>query len=222
LVAKGASRDLNPTLPQSVVDRALDLDEAVARAEYLGQFRSDLEAFVSREAVEACVSSGVRERPPVVDVSYAAFTDPSGGSSDSMTLAIGHRQDDMVVIDCLRGRRPPFSPDDVVDEFAALLKSYRVTRISSYRYGGLWPAERFRERDVTYEPCATSKSDLYRDALPLINAKRIDLIDHPRLVAQLVGLERRMARSKPAAAIFVVNSRGRGGSVGALAAKGTS
>jgi hypothetical protein len=43
LVAHGTSRDLNPTLPQSVVDRALERDEAVAKAEYLAQFRSDLE-----------------------------------------------------------------------------------------------------------------------------------------------------------------------------------
>ena len=58
LVAQGASRDLNPNLPQAVVDRALDLDEAVARAEYLAEFRRDLVAFVSREAVESCVRLG--------------------------------------------------------------------------------------------------------------------------------------------------------------------
>jgi hypothetical protein len=33
-----------------------------------------------------------------------------------------------VVIDALRERKPPFSPDAVVDEFAELLKSYRVSR----------------------------------------------------------------------------------------------
>ena len=35
LVAKGASRDFNPSLPQSVVDRALARDRAWASAEYL-------------------------------------------------------------------------------------------------------------------------------------------------------------------------------------------
>jgi hypothetical protein len=34
LVAQGTSRDLNPTLPQAAVDRALERDEAVAKAEY--------------------------------------------------------------------------------------------------------------------------------------------------------------------------------------------
>jgi hypothetical protein len=73
------------------------------------------------------------------------FCDPSGGSADAMTLAIGHRQDDVVVIDALRERRPPFSPDDVAAEFAALLKSYRVTVVHGDRYAGEWPRERFRE-----------------------------------------------------------------------------
>jgi len=38
------------------------------------------------------------------------------------------------------------------------------------------------------------KSDLYRDLLPAINSRKIDLLDHPRLLTQLVGLERRTAR----------------------------
>ena len=54
LVAKGASRDFNPSLPQSVVDRALERDPASACAEFLGEFRSDLQAYVSGEIVEAC------------------------------------------------------------------------------------------------------------------------------------------------------------------------
>jgi hypothetical protein len=43
-------------------------------------------------------------------VSYLAFVDPSGGSGDGMTLAIGHQEDDVAVLDAIRERRPPFSP----------------------------------------------------------------------------------------------------------------
>ena len=123
LVAQGTSREFNPSLAQSVVDRALERDHAAASAEYLAEFRSDIESFVSREAVEACITLGVRERAPLPDVRYAAFTDPSGGSADSFTLAIGHRQDDVVVVDAVREVRPPFSPENVVGEFCVLLKS---------------------------------------------------------------------------------------------------
>jgi hypothetical protein len=41
----------------------------------------------------------------------------------------------------------------------------------------------------------TVRSDLYRDLLPLVNSGRVELLDHPRLVAQLCALERRTARS---------------------------
>src|SRR5215467_4111622 len=127
-------------------------------------------------------------------VRYCGFVDPSGGSADSMTLAIGHREKDVVVVDALRERRPPFSPEDVVGEFAALLASYRVTSISGDRYAGEWPKERFRDHGINYEPAQKPKSDLYRDLLPAINSRKIDLLEHPRLLMQLVSLERRTAR----------------------------
>jgi hypothetical protein len=64
LVAQGASRIFNPSLPQAVVDRALERDHAAASAEFLAQFRFDIETFIAREQVEACVKPGLYERPP--------------------------------------------------------------------------------------------------------------------------------------------------------------
>jgi hypothetical protein len=194
LVAQGASRDFNPTLSEDIVRRALERDHAAASAEYLAQFRTDIESFVLREAVEACVALDVRERAPISSVRYYGFVDPSGGSADSMTLAVGHREGDVVVVDALRERRPPFSPEAVVAEFSELLKSYRVSKITGDRYAGEWPRERFREHGISYESAAKPKSDLYRDLLPMINSRRIDLLDDARLVTQLVSLERRTGR----------------------------
>ena len=92
LVAQGTTRDFNPDLPQSIIDRAMERDPAAASAEYMAQFRTDVEGFITREAVEACVKFGVRERPPERAHRYVAFVDPSGGSSDAMTLAISHTE----------------------------------------------------------------------------------------------------------------------------------
>jgi hypothetical protein len=75
-----------------------------------------------------------------------------------------------------------------------LLKAYRIREVSGDRYGGEWPAERFRARGITYVPAQKPKSDLYRDLLPILNAHRADLLDLPRLAAQLCSLERRTAR----------------------------
>ena len=90
--------------------------------------------------------------------------------------------------------RPPFSPEQVVGEFATLLKSYRINAVTGDRYGGEWPREQFRKRHIAYELSTMSKSEIYLAALPAINSGNVDLLDHARLVAQFCGLGRRMAR----------------------------
>jgi hypothetical protein len=185
---------MNPSVPQTHIDEHMADDPARASAEYMAQFRTDIESFISREAVGACIAHGVRERAPEPGVTYEAFTDPSGGSADSMTLAIAHRQGDLTIIDVLRERKPPFSPEDAVAEFATLLRSYRISKITGDGYGGEWPRERFRNYGIVYETATKTKSDLYRDLLPAINSGQVELPDDARLVAQIVGLERRTAR----------------------------
>jgi hypothetical protein len=197
LVVQGTTRDFNPVLSQKVIDRALERDPAAAAAEYLAQFRSDLEAFVAREVVDAAVVTGRHELPPIRGLRAFGFCDPAGGSGggDGMTLAITHREGDRVVLDCVRERKPPFSPDDVVIEFAATLKSYGIGAIQSDRYAGGWVTERFAAHGIRCEQSAKPKNDLYVDLLPVLHASRIELLDHPKLIAQLCGLERRTARS---------------------------
>jgi hypothetical protein len=196
LVARGTSREFNPTLPQAEIDRALEDDRARNTAEYLSEFRSDLQSFVSIEVVEACIAHGTRERPPVRGVYYRAFVDPSGGSADSFTLAVAHNEvhRSTVVLDAVREVRPPFSPELVCSEFAQLLRTYHITSVTGDRYAGQWPVEQFQKFGIRYEQAAKPKSELYVDLLPLINSARIDLLDDPRLISQLCGLERRTAR----------------------------
>jgi hypothetical protein len=47
---------------------------------------------------------------------------------------------------------------------------------------------------IEYAPSEKSKSDIYRDLLPLLNSGKTELLDLPRLATQLTGLERRTAR----------------------------
>jgi hypothetical protein len=195
LVWKAATWVMNPSVPQSVIDEAYERDPANAEAELGANFRSDIEAFVSRDAVQACVIKGRLEIPPMKAVRYVGFVDPSGGSADSMTLAIAHREGEHAVLDAVRERKPPFSPEQVTSEFAALLKTYGIKRVIGDKYAGLWPRERFEVHGIHYEPSAKPKSDLYSELLPLINGKRIELLDLPRAVNQICSLERRTARS---------------------------
>jgi hypothetical protein len=195
LVWKADTRTMNPTVPQSVIDEAMEADPASANAEYGAQFRTDVETYIAREVVDAAVVPDRFELPPLRGTNYIAFVDPSGGTSDSMTLAIAHREErDRVILDAVRERRPPFSPDDVVLEFVSLLKNYNIQTVSGDRYAGEWPRERFRVHGIAYDVAEQSKSDLYRDLLPILNSGRAELLDVPRLASQLCSLERRTAR----------------------------
>lgn len=195
LVAKAPSRTMNPSLPQRVVDEALDEDYSAAAAEYLAEFRKDVEEFVTMEVIQACIEPGCRERPKVPNVQYTAFCDPSGGSQDSMTLGIAHREGDRVILDVVREVKPPFSPEGVVDDFVTLMKHYRCREVVGDRYAGEWPREQFRKRGVRYKTSDKTRSDIYRDLLPLLNSQTVELLDNDRLVSQLAGLERRTSRA---------------------------
>ena len=198
LVIQAATAALNPTVDPHIIESAYETDEASAAAEYGGQFRRAVESFVSREAVEACVVPERRELPPVAGLQYRAFLDPSGGSVDSMTLAVAHAEEDewgvVGILDCVREVAPPFSPESVAGEFSETLARYGVAEVTGDRYGGEWPREQFRKRGIAYELADRPKSDLYREMLPLINSESVELLDLPKLLAQLQGLERRVGR----------------------------
>jgi hypothetical protein len=200
LVVQADSRTMNPELPETVVDRAYEDDPARASAEYGAQFRTDIEAFLSRDAISAVVILGRRELPPIGVLAYLAFFDGAGGSgTDSTTLAIAHVETRdgrrFGVLDALREVRPPHSPEQAIADFSALLATYRITRVTGDRFAGEWPREAFARHGISYVVADRPKSDFYRDVLPLINSGSVELLDAPRLLAQLAGLERRVGRS---------------------------
>lgn len=165
------------------------------------QFRADVETFVDPEALEAVIVAGRKELAPQRDengnleVRYVAFTDPSGGSQDSWTLAISHLEGQRIVLDAVREVQPSFSPADVVNQYAILLRSYGIIEIWGDHYAGEFPRELFRQQGIRYRTSEAPKSDLYREWLPLLNTAQIELLDLPRLRAQFCGLDRQSARS---------------------------
>lgn len=185
---------MNSTLNQEAIDRALEEDPAGARTDYLAEFRSDIESYVTLKALEACVEPERYELPYNSNYSYLGFCDPSGGSRDSLTLAIGHIEDEVRVLDLIRERKLPFSPDSVVEEFASILKEYKLSEVKGDRYSGEWCRERFAFHGVEYKIADMPKSDYYRELLPLINSGRVALLDNQKLINQIVNLERRVGR----------------------------
>jgi hypothetical protein len=125
LVWSGPSLLMNPTLPKSVVERALQEDPPAARSEYCiepGAFREDVDTFITRAAVEALVIKGRKEVAPRSNLHrYAAFADVSGGRQDDAALAIAHLEGEMVVIDLLERYPSPHVPSQVVADISQAL-----------------------------------------------------------------------------------------------------
>ena len=69
-----------------------------------------------------------------------------------MTLAIAHREGETEILDVIREREPPFSPEAVVEEFASLIRSYRCSKVYGDR-----SAESGRVSNFTSEASSMSR-----------------------------------------------------------------
>jgi hypothetical protein len=189
---------MNPTISQKIIDRDSEIDPEMARCEWGAEFRSDLESFLTLEAIEAVIVQGRYELPPVfasnLNLGYRAFVDPSGGRRDAATLAITHKEGERVLLDVARAWKSPHEPATVVWEMAGVLKSYGLSRVTGDRYAGAWPEQEFLKYGIRYEASDKDKSALYLAFLPMVLSGQVELLDLKMLKSELVGLERR-ARS---------------------------
>jgi hypothetical protein len=185
---------MNPGLDAEIIKEALVEDPQAAAAEWQCVWRPDLETFLSFESVSACVIPDRVENPPIWDTKYTAFIDPSGGGQDSFTLAIAHTElnGNFRVLDLVRERRPPFSPDEVVAEISALIKAYRCFEVVSDRFSRQWVQDSFKGHGINVQFSPLSASELYLEFLPMVTARSCELPDNKRLIGQLANLERRV------------------------------
>jgi hypothetical protein len=195
LVWQASAPEMNPTLPNDYLERMREDDPEAYRSEVLGEFRAGLSTLFDPEALEACVACGRRELPVTEGISYDAFVDSSGGRRDAFALAIGHREGERTIVDVVRTWQPPFNPSGVVEEAAAALRRYRVSRVRGDRYAGEWPREAFRSHGLDYEVARKDRSGCYLELLPAVNAALVELPDDPALLRELRVLERRRGSS---------------------------
>jgi hypothetical protein len=201
LVVKGPTQLFNPAVPIDVIADAFEDDAVKAGSEYGSlengiNFRMDVEGYVSLEAVQACVVIGRHELSKNMGYGYFGFADPSGGSSDSYTGAVAHRErSGLIVLDAIREFKPPFSPEAVTKELCEFFQGYNIGLVQGDHYAGEWPAEQFRKNGIEYEVSELNKSEIYIESLPILNSAHVKLLDNPKLINQLTGLERRTSRS---------------------------
>lgn len=194
LVWQASTQIMHPAVDADEITQAYKEDPEAARAEYGGEFRSDIETFLSIESIEAVTERGIPQRAYDERHRYFGFVDPSGGVRDAMVVAIAHHEAGRIILDLVQERKPPFSPESVVADFAAILRAYRISIVRGDAYGGIWPISAFEKNGITYRKAEKSKNDLYRELLAPISSGKVSLIDNEKLKAQLVALERRLGR----------------------------
>ena len=113
-----------------------------------------------------------------------------------MTMSIVHKEEERIIQDAIRVKRPPFDPAVCVNEFVETLKSYEIYEVVGDRYSGEWCSSAFEKEGISYKNSELSKSDLYVEFLPLVMQQRVELLDHKQQTIELRQLERRTGRGK--------------------------
>jgi len=191
---KASTLTMNPTYNKEKIEKLIRRNPAKGRAEFMAEFREDVETYLSESDLEAVTMTGRRMLLPIPGVRYKAFTDPSGGKKDSFALAIAHVEGDKVVHDRLEERKPPYDPDIVVREYCKILKNYNCHQVVGDEFGGVWCASKFREYGIRYIPTSgllKTKNDIYATFQPMVLSGMVELLDNKRLDLQLRSLETR-------------------------------
>jgi terminase large subunit-like protein len=196
LIWKAASSTMNPSLSKLSIAAAFLRDPVSARTEYSAEFRDDLSGFLTQEVLDACIVRGRVSLPRLPSITYRAFADMSGGRSDSATLGIAHLDGEKGVLDLLIERPAPHVPQEVTAEFSRLLKSYGCHEVTADKYSAEWAASEFYSNGITLRPSDKNRSEIYLEFLPAVLSQQVELLDHPKMNSQLLGLERRVGRNQ--------------------------
>lgn len=193
LVLKAPTRSFNPTIPAELVEAALEDDPEGARTEWLAEWKEGVSDLLQRSVVDAAVRPEPLEMPYQFGVNYYGFADPAGGGKDEYAMAIGHLEDDVVVVDLVRARNG--KPADITAEYAELFKAYGIRTIVTDKFAGSWAKDEFEKNDIKVEQSAAPKSELYRDSVSRFNSGLVQLPPDATLISQFCNLERRVARN---------------------------
>ena len=154
-------------------------------------------AFYDANAIMDAIVNGRKSLPLQSEVTYVAFVDMSGGSSDDACLAIAHKSDEgRAVLDVLvkQNGNAPFNPRHAVTKFVKILKRYGISKVTGDAYAGETFKSDFEDEGITYIKSPQTKSQLYEALEPRLNAGEIELLDHPVLQEQLLTLVMRGSR----------------------------
>lgn len=198
LVVQGSTSTFNCTLSEETINTQRLTDPTAAISEWDAMFRDDIGALFDDVVIDRAIDYGrPLELPPLPagKAFYRGFVDASGGvGKDSYTLAIAHKENERFVVDLVRGTRGAFDPQTVTEQYAALLKEYRIGAVVGDHYAAEWVKSTWSRCNITYTRSDLPKSAIYLEVVPLFTRALVSLPDHAALIRELRLLERRTHR----------------------------
>jgi hypothetical protein len=110
-------------------------------------------------------------------------------------MAIGHRDGEKLIVDVIRGRRGPFDPQQLTQDYAALARQYNIREVRGDHYSAEWVASAWRNAGLNYKTSDITASQIYLEALPTFTRNLASLPNHPTLIRELLLFERSPQRS---------------------------
>ena len=110
-------------------------------------------------------------------------------------MCVAHREEERIVVDLIRGRKPPFDPATVAAEFSGTARAYGCTSVTGDNYSGDWVKKAFEAAGVQYLQAEKPKSQLYLEGLTAFTRGQLSFPEHKPLIRELRLLERRVSRS---------------------------
>jgi hypothetical protein len=198
LVWKASSLLMNPSLKAERLAQEQRLDPSRFHREYEAEFQDDLDTFFPIAIVEPNVIPHRHELPYKDGVRYLGTCDSTGGSTsetaDTFTSTIVHVEgmgdQQRVVQDVLKGWKGG-DLAGIVKEIAVLLRRYHLSVVRGDKYARHWVRQAFEREGIRYLDATMDKSTAYLEAEPLFTQGRLQLLDHPQLIRELILLERR-------------------------------
>jgi hypothetical protein len=182
---------MNLSYRLETVQAAYDADHADAAAEYGSEWMDSVDGFLSEAVISAAFDRGRVSSVQSPNHVYHAYVDVSGGIADAAVICVGHQEAGRIIIDRIEIAKAPHNPEVVAQQFADVLSTFSLSRVTGDQYAGLWPAASYARHGISYIEAQKNKSQIYEECEVLFTSHRIELPENEQLETELRQLESR-------------------------------
>lgn len=198
LHASTAAMD-NPAMRETLIDTLqteLALDPDAFSREYLAQFSESISGFLNATLLRDSVANNTYERAYDPQWLYVAALDPAF-LGDAFAFTIGHYEPKGFVQDVIRHYKPskgmPLNPAWVLEQIIPLCNAFNLSTAYTDQHELSSFAQLAAERGLFLDKVVWSKgskANAWGSFQQLLNQKRLNILDHPEQLQELLRLER--------------------------------